>query len=48
MVDDHLQYKEEIKRAVREEFRRSYRNISGNIYSITQELLRSTVIDTQN
>ena len=28
MVDDHLQYKEEIKRAVREDVRRSYRNVS--------------------
>lgn len=29
MVDDHLQYKEEIKRAVREDVHRSYRNVSG-------------------
>ena len=48
MAKNPSPYTEEIRRVVREEIRRSHGNVSGNIYSRTQDLLRSAAIDFQN
>ena len=48
MAGNTSPYTEEIRRVVREEIRRSHGNVSGNIYSRTQDSLRSAAIDMQN
>ena len=48
MAENPSPYTEKIRRFVREKIRRSHGNVSGRIYSKTQDLLRSAAIDIQN